>query len=583
MDVGAQVKALDLPAFARLHDLRAPRIAWLFGAGISAAAGVPTAAQMTWEFKALLYATEKTLAFPGLDLADPNVRTKIQSHFNAKARCPPDGGVEEYGYYFERAYPSAADRRAYIDRAIGRGQPGFGHLAFATLMLLNKVGVVWTTNFDRLIEDAAAQVFKTTRSLVISGVDNADVASEAIRDSRFPLYVKLHGDFQSERLMNLSSELQSEDDKLRLALRKAATQFGLAVAGYSGRDASVMAAIRDGLAQPGAYPQGIYWFIRDGDSPLGAVTDLLDEARVAGVEAHLIAIPTFDALMGTLLTPLTVPAAAAAALEALRPRERVTAFVQPATSPNSYPVIRLNALEVQSYPNTARRIACEIGGTKDVREALEAARAAGAAHRRQDGVIAFGPDDDLRRAFSGHRISAWDIAPVEPMSGRATDLGLVYDALALALALARGRPLRYEPKARLLHVDPAKAADPVLGPLKAITGSLNGSISGTSSTWAEAVRISLEVHLGRLWLIFEPSIWASKGPIDIERFARSAFIKARTSGRFNETSNNLFEAWSKLLGSGTTISAFGIEPEAGLDASFVVADRTAFTRRGPRS
>jgi hypothetical protein len=580
MEAGTGSKALDLPAFARLHDLRAPRIAWLFGAGVSAAAGVPTAAQMTWEFKALLYATEKTLAFSGVDLADPNVRAKVQSHFNAKSGCPPDGGVEEYGFYFERAYPAAADRRAYIDRAISRGTPGFGHLAFATLMLLNKVGVVWTTNFDRLVEDAAAQVMKTTRSLVISGLNNAEVAGEAIRDSRFPLYVKLHGDFQSERLMNLPSELQSEDDKLRQSVRRAAGQFGLAIAGYSGRDASVMAAIRDGLAQSNPYPQGIYWFIRDGDAPLSAVTDLLDEVRTAGVEAHLVPIPTFDALMGTLLTPLEIPASAAAALEALRPKQRIVPFTRPATSTGSYPVIRLNALEVQSYPNTARRIACEIGGTKEVREALEAAGSSGVGHRRHDGVIAFGPDGELRRAFAAHKVSAWDIAPIEPMSGRPSDLALTYDAIARALA--RERPFRYEPKPRLLYVDEAKATDAALAPLKAITGSLYGAIPGTSSTWAEAVRLSLQAHLGSLWLVFEPAIWASVGPVDSTRFARATFIKSRTSGRFNEVSNSLFDAWSKLLGSPSPISSFGIDAAAGLDATFVVANRTVFSRRGPR-
>ena len=31
-----------------------------------------------------------------------------------------------YGFYFERAYPSAADRRAYIDRAIAKGHTRLG-------------------------------------------------------------------------------------------------------------------------------------------------------------------------------------------------------------------------------------------------------------------------------------------------------------------------------------------------------------------------------------------------------------------------------------------------------------------------
>ena len=102
---------IDLAAFARLHDVRAPRIAWLFGAGTSA-----------------------------LDLGDPIVRKRIQSHFSSDPSCPPEESDDESSFYFERAYPKAADRRAYLDRAIASGQPGYGHSALAALMSLGKVG-----------------------------------------------------------------------------------------------------------------------------------------------------------------------------------------------------------------------------------------------------------------------------------------------------------------------------------------------------------------------------------------------------------------------------------------------------------
>ena len=52
---------IDLPAFARLYELRAPRIGWLLGAGASAAAGVATASQATWDWTARIYATEKRI------------------------------------------------------------------------------------------------------------------------------------------------------------------------------------------------------------------------------------------------------------------------------------------------------------------------------------------------------------------------------------------------------------------------------------------------------------------------------------------------------------------------------------------
>ena len=346
--------SFDLPTFARLHDMRAPRIAWFFGAGTSAAAGVATAGQMTWEFKALLYATEKRIALAGLDLGDQVVRKRIQSHFNSDPTCPAEGSEEEYSTYFERAYPSAADRRSYIERAIASGKPGFGHIALAAMMSLGKVGVVWTTNFDRVVEDAAATTLGTTRTLTTVSLDSADIATQALNDERFPLYVKIHGDYQSDRLKNLKSELQSQDARLRDALQTAAARFGLAVVGYSGRDVSVMEALNNGLAEKNPYPHGLYWFARGFEDPLPAVTDFVAAAKGVGVDAHLIRFETFDDLFGILLTPLVLSPPLIQALDAVRPVVRTTPFRVPTSSRGTFPVVRLNALEVPADGSTDR-------------------------------------------------------------------------------------------------------------------------------------------------------------------------------------------------------------------------------------
>ena len=42
---------MDLAEFLRLFPMRSPNIMWLFGAGTSAAARIPTAWNMTWDFK----------------------------------------------------------------------------------------------------------------------------------------------------------------------------------------------------------------------------------------------------------------------------------------------------------------------------------------------------------------------------------------------------------------------------------------------------------------------------------------------------------------------------------------------------
>ena len=567
-------RSMDLATFARTYDVRAPRIAWFLGAGASAASGIATAGQMTKHFKALVYATEKAISFVGLDLADPIVNRRIQGYFNSDPKAPPEDSDEEYSYYFERAYPSAADRRSYIDKAIATGKPGFGHVALAALMSIGKVGVVWTTNFDRLVEDAAAAVLETTRTLTVSSLDSVSLASAALSSGRFPFYGKLHGDFQSDQLKNLASELQSQDATLRDGLATAAGRFGLALAGYSGRDASVMEALRNGLKQPKPYPEGLYWFVRGDPHP--AVEPFMAEAIAAGVDAHLIEIQTFDELFGVLLTPVSLPPNVATKVEALRPAVRLAPFRVPPTRKGTYPVIRLNALEVETYPQTARRIDCEIGGTSEVRKAFEAVGARAVGHRRSNGVVAFGLDADIDKALRAHRIKSKDIAPLDPL-GHSSDLGLLYDAIGRALV--RGRPLLLDTRGRLIYVDPAQATNPDVMPIKDITGQVVGTIPGTSLPWSEAVEISLERHLDRIWLVFEPTIWAAKVVADDTlRTKRMTFIKDRGVARYNATSNGLVAVWAALLGSAAPLSAYGLAAGDGIDAEFTISSTTAFAR-----
>ncbi len=583
---------IDLPAFARLYGMRAPRIGWLLGAGASAAAGIPTAGQATWDWKALIYATERRIPRAALDLADPLVCDRIQRHLDLEGGNPPRDAEEEYSHYFERAYPRPEDRRHYIDQMIAGAKPGFGHLGIAALMSLGKVGVVWTTNFDRLVEDAAAQVLKTTASLTVATTGDPSIAQQALRDERFPLLVKIHGDFQSEQLKNTSAELQSQDAQLREALRRSSTRHGLAVLGYSGRDTSVMEALHQGLSEKDPYPNGVYWFARGADTPLPAVIGFLDGARAAGVDAHLVRFTSIDELVGTLLAPFVVPADINAVLKLAKPPARLSAFSVARRSASGFPVLRLNALLVEKWPATARRVGVpSIGGTKDVKDAVQAAGADVIALRRHDGVVAFGRDAELRRTFSGHGIAEWDLAPIDPVNGPSTDVGLLYDSISRAIA--RRAPL-LEGRHRLA-VDPARESDPSLkGLLAATRDRLTGTIPGTAIAWAEGVQISLEAKLGRLWLVFVPTIVADLprkpragasgrdfADWDRLRDARTEFSAKRLAWRYNRSAHAFVKAWAELLADGGADSpAFGLASGDGLDAVFAIDATTAYSRFG---
>ncbi|HEX4169646.1 MAG TPA: hypothetical protein VHZ55_29635 [Bryobacteraceae bacterium] len=144
--------------FARRFSLRAANLMWLLGAGSSAAAGIPTAGDMIWEFKQTFYISQRR-ASPKLvaDLSNPAIRAQLQAHVDSAGKLPAAGAADEYAALFEAVYPAEADRRAYLDSKMAGAKPSYGHLVLATLMRAQLARLVWTTNFDPLIADACAK------------------------------------------------------------------------------------------------------------------------------------------------------------------------------------------------------------------------------------------------------------------------------------------------------------------------------------------------------------------------------------------------------------------------------------------
>jgi hypothetical protein len=92
---------------------------------------------------------------------------------------------------------------------------------------------------------------------------------------------------------------------------------------------------------------------------------------------------------------------------------------------------------------------------------------------------------------------------------------------ALCLALARDRPLLYRIRRSLAYLIADPHAEDVSGlePLFQVVGKTSGTVTGmfTSVTsdhpqaeqvrWSEALRVSLDLKDGRLWVLLEPDIW----------------------------------------------------------------------------
>ena len=572
---------MDFAQFLRTYQIRAPGIGWLVGAGGSAAGGVPTATDMIWDFKRLLYCTAEHVSLESCaDLGDPILRERLQRYFDARGGLPPAGADDEYAAYFEAAYPAAADRRRYIDQAVLHGTPSYGHLALAALMAIGRVQLLWTPNFDRLIEDAAARIFGTSARLVTATLDTAGVALEALNDGRWPLLGKLHGDFQSVRLKNTPAELRQQDARLREGLAAACQRFGLVVVGYSGRDASIMEALEVWLTAADAFPGGLFWLHKQGTPPLAHVTRLIDRAVAAGVDAHVIPITTFDEVMADVLRVFpALPPEITRLLDT--GRSRLSSAPMPPRS-GGWPVVRLGALRVDPVPASCRLIACSVGGTQEVRDVIARAGAPILATRRRVGVIAFGRDADIRRAFEPYTITGFDLYPIVPARWRdeSAEQGLLTEAIAQALG--RTRPVCVQRRRRqyAVSVDPDRLADPLLAPLVAVVQPLTGIVPRTTLRWAEGVRFKLEYRLNALWLLSEPTIVVDTTPDLALREISGDFVRARLAARYNPKANALLDAWAHLITAGQSMAelrAFGLAD--GVDAVFGIHLATAFSRR----
>lgn len=580
------VPQLSLAEFLRLYPARAPQLMWFLGAGASAGAGIPTAWEMIWEFKRLIYCTEQRVSLARCsDLSDDRLRRRIQHFFESKepGSFPPEDDSREYEVYFQKAWPHEADRRAYIDSMVAQGRESFGHLCLAAMLRCDRARIVWTTNFDHLLEDACATIFQTTRSLTHANLDNPQLAVSAITQGRWPVLIKLHGDFRSDRLKNIRPELESQDAQLRRALASSSLTGGLVVAGYSGRDPSVMASLKEALADGAGFPRGLFWLNRRGGEILAPVANLLGSAKAKGVQAAIVEIENFDELMADLVAA-DVKIDDTTRQLVLPKRSHLTSLAVPECR-GGFPVIRTNGLPIVSLPTTCRLIDCEIGGTREVREAIKNAKSDAIAVRSKAGVLAFGRDEELRRAFAPFDIQVFDLHSLttDQLTRPGSLRGLLYDSIVRALA--RDLPLRSVRRGpqHFLVVGGQCEKEPRLRPLVKITKRVFGKIPQTTLSWAEALAIHLEYATDRVWLVFEPTVLGSKVSDEHtaeERGRRKEFLRERLATRYNKKWNQLLDAWIAVLSGGDhkwTVTTFGLAQ--GVDASFTIHATTGFSWR----
>jgi hypothetical protein len=608
------MEAVDLRVFARAWAVHTRQVAWLLGAGTSAAAGLPTAGQIIDDLLLRLYADAFDFVRQSLDATDPAVSARIRAHYDGANGMPPAGSNEEYSAAFAAAMPDPQTRASYLRALLGGRRPCYGQRVLGAAIAAGHTDLVMTTNFDELVEiavaDARAAAAGAARSslLTVAALDSAGRATAAAAHDGWPLLVKLHGDFREAPLKNLDAELRAQDQTLRRAVVDSSRRFGLAVAGYSGRDASVMEMLEEASLEPEAWPAGLWWLTRDPSRLPARVLALLDAAASRGVAAHAVQAENFDEAMAALAAQAAFDPPVRTYIDALRPRGVLGEAPAPVGRPaGRFPILRLNALPVLAAPSKALAVEAHGMTADELRQRLTAGGWRGAAVLGPGRVLALGRETELLRCLGADAASRADIDPLSP-SARTDVMALTSEALARALARRLPAKAAVRERGCSLRIAPAREDEPTAivqtreriaaGYDEPLTGVLPARLGlredGAPRAFAEAVRLRLDRAAGGLWLVFTPFTWTDE-PADAAQARRDArprptdpagdwkrerWVRRRRNNRWAE----IIDAWGGALAPHrptTTIHVLPRHAAAEPDAeggAFALGATTAFSR-----
>lgn len=564
---------------------------WFLGAGASRMSGLPTATDIIWDLKRRYYCREENQDVSRQDMQLPAVTARIQAFMDSRG-FPPMWADDEYTTYFEKIFGTDRERqRGYLRGILAEDKVRLtaGNRVMGALLASGLTRMVFTTNFDSVVERAVAEV--SGRSISAFHLEGSMAANQALANEEWPIYCKLHGDFRYDSVKNLSADLAQQDAVLAECMLTSAGRFGFIVAGYSGRDESVMSLFRRALARPNPFPHGLFWTGMRGAPVLPAVSELMEAAASTGTRAAYVEIDTFDALMLRMWRNLP---SRPSDLDA-KVRKSLPAAVSIAvpTSGTAPPLLRLNALPIAALPSRALLVRpredIDWPSLRTIRSEAEGRILV----TKAPNILCWGDPDTIAKAFKGHaaKIEGVDL-PSDLTAGDALPLkGFVEEGIAAALSRDRPLLIRRRGNSPILIAD-AHAQDlSPLQPLSSAIGKLTGQVTGVFAPvddehptpekvfWAEAVRISIAQKNGATWLLVDPDIWI--WPFRARDAARE-FLDERRKDRLNAKFDGILSAWIRVLagtaqrGAVVGLSAFG-DLEGDANPSFTFGSRTGFS------
>ena len=305
-----------------------PNFSLLVGSGASSTSRVRTAQDMIDEWRVLLYnRSDRSISFKQWVIG--------QSWSDHE---------DEYSILFETIYDQPSQRRVYIEECVKDAHPSWGYVYLTDLLSNRFFDVVFTTNFDDLINEACYLYSDGLRPIVAAH----DSAIQGIRvTSGRPKIIKLHGDFLYDNIKNTLTELETLEANTKKKFNQFAQEYGLVVLGYGGRDRSVMDTVELLLRDDENYKQGVYWCLRR-EAPISRrLESLLRRDRV-----YLVEVDGFDEFTADLhkTAQLMLPKPIARPFDMARDRARL--FTEVDESLKSHPVIGAHVEEVLGSMDT---------------------------------------------------------------------------------------------------------------------------------------------------------------------------------------------------------------------------------------
>ena len=585
---------MQLGELTDLFCQRPENFAWFLGAGASRSSGLPTATDIIWYLKLRYYCREENQDIDRQDVQLDAVRSRIQAYMNSKG-FPAEWAPEEYTSYFERIFGEDRERQRKFLAGILKEEDvrlSVGNRAFGALLSGGYCRAAFTTNFDNVVEKAYADV--SGKSLAAYHLEGATAANNALNNEEFPIYCKIHGDFRYESIKNLSSDLAEQNRELSDCIVNAGNRFGLIVAGYSGRDESVMALFDAVLGTNNPFPHGLFWTGMKGSAVPPVVESLLHRARENGVRAEYIEVETFDALMLRLWR--NIQNKPSAIDRKVRRSESASANIPLPDPGTGDPLIRMNALPVIQWTTECSQLTFRRPMEwSDLREAQRSSEG-NLIFTKADSIWCWGTEDCIREEFGDEILSI----RLDDVSDRfsAFSENLQFQAFFLegiCRALARAKPLlsRSDRYSSYLIVDAHSDDVAQLDALFSAAGKLHGRIPGLFTPvtdefprqegveWAESLRVSIDQKDGQIWLLLDPDIWI--WPKRARRVATS-FLDQRKSDRRNDKYNSLLSGWIQtILGTSersVEVAVSLLDGDSGAEnPSFTIGSRTGFLRR----